>query len=87
MRKHKVAVYQIACGPDSWPDENADKIKSHLIQAADNGASLALFPELSLSGYAWGHENVFMRFCCASFSGIVIIFLIACLTVLFGLLD
>jgi predicted amidohydrolase len=51
MGTYTVAACQIGCGPDSTPAANALKITSCLRQAASSGARLALFPELSLSGY------------------------------------
>jgi predicted amidohydrolase len=51
MATHTIAACQISCGPDSTPAANALKIIGCLGQAAAAGARLALFPELSLSGY------------------------------------
>ncbi len=51
MATYTIAACQISCGPDSTPAANALKIIGCLRQAAAAGARLALFPELSLSGY------------------------------------
>lgn len=61
MKKTKIAVCQINCGPDSKPDENCEKICSYLEQAAFADAELVLFPELALSGYAVDVEDVLSR--------------------------
>ena len=61
MGSYRVAAWQINCGPDSTPDKNLRKIKSCLQEAAASGARLALFPELSLSGYSVNEDDVLAR--------------------------
>ena len=61
MDSYRIAAWQINCGPDSTPDENLCKIKSCLQQAVAAGAKLALFPELSLSGYTTNETDVLER--------------------------
>ena len=61
MDGYRVAAWQINCGPDSTPDKNLRKIKSCLQEAAAAGARLALFPELSLSGYTVNENDVLAR--------------------------
>jgi predicted amidohydrolase len=61
MKRNKIAVCQINCGPDSKPDKNCEKICSYLEQAASADAELVLFPELALSGYVVDVENVLSR--------------------------
>lgn len=51
-RQYTVAACQIGCGPEGTPAANAQKIIGCLREAAARGARLALFPELSLSGYS-----------------------------------
>jgi predicted amidohydrolase len=53
METHRIAVCQIACGPDTTPALNAERIIACLQQAARDGARLALFPEVSLSGFTF----------------------------------
>jgi len=61
MDRHTVAVCQIDCGPKSSLEENAGKIRLYMEQAANKGARLVLFPELSLSGYSWDTGDVVAR--------------------------
>src|SRR5512137_2421795 len=56
-----VAACQIGCGPESTPAANARKIIGCLREAAARGARLALFPELSLSGYSTEPANILAK--------------------------
>jgi N-carbamoylputrescine amidase len=58
METYTVAACQVNCGPDSEPAGNASKIIACLRQAAAAGARLALFPELSLSGYTTDEQDI-----------------------------
>ncbi len=61
MERHKVALWQIDCGPSSDPQRNLEKILSCLREAAGAGARLVLFSELSLSGYTVDEKDVLAR--------------------------
>ena len=61
METYTVAVCQINCGPNSQPPANALKITACLRQAAAAGAKLALFPELSLSGYSTDEQDILAK--------------------------
>ena len=61
MTTFRVAACQVNCGPDSDPAGNAAKIVGYLQQAAGAGARLALFPELSLSGYSVDEADILAR--------------------------
>ncbi len=61
MTTHTVAVCQVACGPESEPAANGAKIVERLRSAAERGARLALFPELSLSGYSTDEADILAK--------------------------
>jgi predicted amidohydrolase len=61
METYTVAVCQINCGPNSQPSMNALKIIDCLRRAAAAGAKLALFPELSLSGYTTDERDLLAK--------------------------
>jgi len=48
-RNMKIAAAQIACSRSI--DDNVNKIKSYVRQAADNAADIVVFPELAVTGY------------------------------------
>lgn len=58
MTTYTIAACQINSGPGSSPPANARKIIACLRQAAAAGARLALFPELSLSGYTTNEVDI-----------------------------
>jgi len=61
METYIVAACQVNCGPASTPAANAWKIIDCLRQAASAGARLALFPELSLSGYSTDEQDILSK--------------------------
>lgn len=58
MPAHTIAAYQVYHGPDSTPTANRDHIVALMREAAGAGAKLALFPELSLSGYTTDERDI-----------------------------
>ena len=61
METYTVAACQVNCGPASTPATNARKIIDCLRQTASAGARLALFPELSLSGYSTDEVDILSK--------------------------
>ena len=70
MDTYRIAACQIACGPDSTPEGNALKIVNCLHEAAHAGSKLALFPEVSLSGFTFD-ESQAMEKCRATTPALV----------------
>jgi N-carbamoylputrescine amidase len=61
MSPVRVAACQLDCGPGTRPEDNCVRLIGKLEQAARAGARLALFPELSLSGYSVEPADILAR--------------------------